>query len=219
MFTKKNIEELVAEKNYDELIKLVKEDKSKHSKVLRYTQRLLYVPFNEPIKWYAVAALGELTRNFKDEDEELYLNVLRRYVWALNDESINVPWGAAEAMGSIILNSLDKFSHFTSYLITYALENFIFFPGLLWSLGEIAQKDKSLVEPFLDQLLPFIDSDDLDVLTYAIIFIEKMELTDQIEKLKTLEDNEEEVTVFTNGKLVETTIGELAKKAVKTLSK
>ncbi|SMB92227.1 hypothetical protein SAMN00017405_1928 [Desulfonispora thiosulfatigenes DSM 11270] len=214
MISKKNIKELILQKEYDQIISLAYQD---HKKVLKYVQMNLFGNFNDPLKWYTIETIGKLAKNFGNEHQELYLNLIRRFIWAMNDESGNVPWGSAEGMGAIISNNPENFRSFTSILILNALDNFICFPGMLWATGVIAEEDKSLVIPFIDKLIPFIESNNPQILAYAIILMEKTDQVGQIDNLKYLEGKEDKVIIFIDGELVTTTIGDLAKKSIKVL--
>ena len=72
--------------------------RSHTQRVLRYLSGRLYSS-DEGEKWRAVRALGIVAGV---AEETKVAELLRRYVWALNDESGAVPYGIPEAIGEIL---------------------------------------------------------------------------------------------------------------------
>jgi hypothetical protein len=70
-------------------------------RVLRYLTARLYTS-DESEKWRVVRALGAVAGAPEVLDQQRISELLRRFVWALNDESGAVPFGVAEAMGEIL---------------------------------------------------------------------------------------------------------------------
>lgn len=73
--------------------------RSHTQRVLRHLSGRLYSS-DEGEKWRAVRALGIVAGLV---DETKLVELLRRYVWALNDESGAVPYGIPEAIGEILV--------------------------------------------------------------------------------------------------------------------
>ncbi len=71
------------------------------SAVLRFLVSRLYSR-DENVKWGAVRALGVLAADASLLDSRRAAGLMQRFVWALNDESGNVPYGVPEAMGEIL---------------------------------------------------------------------------------------------------------------------
>lgn len=70
-------------------------------RVIRYLSSRLYV--DDPwIQRQTVAALGAVAADRRVMDEQRTLDLLRRFVWALNDESGAVPYGVPEAIGEVL---------------------------------------------------------------------------------------------------------------------
>ena len=56
-------------------------------------------------KWRAVILLGQVVANMAQADREKARTVMRRCMWHLNEDSGNLGWGIAEAMGEIVAQS------------------------------------------------------------------------------------------------------------------
>jgi hypothetical protein len=69
--------------------------------VIRYLQGRLYSADPDE-KWLAVGALGALVREPGLLPDSKVEDLLQRFLWALNDESGNVPFGVPEAIGEIL---------------------------------------------------------------------------------------------------------------------
>lgn len=146
MVNKQLVVQLLAEQKYDALIKIAAKY---HKKVLRYIRLNLYHGYHNPLRWYAIEALGRLAKEFGSQKPEVYKNFLERLVLSMDQESGNVPWGSPEAMASIISSQPHLFGNFTSLLITNSLANPMCHQGLIWAISRIAR-----VAPYLICSLP-----------------------------------------------------------------
>lgn len=105
---------------------------------LRYLSGRLYSREEEE-KWRAVRALGRVASIL---DERKLDELLRRFVWALNDESGAVPFGIPEAMGEILATRPELQPAYLPILCslvtepemaqTGAIER-----GAIWALGRV----------------------------------------------------------------------------------
>lgn len=75
--------------------------RTKPGPVVRYVQGRLYSADPEE-KWLAVSTLGALVREPGLLPDSKVEDLLQRFLWALNDESGNVPFGVPEAIGEIV---------------------------------------------------------------------------------------------------------------------
>ncbi len=111
------------------------------SNVLRYVAGRLYSS-DEQEKWRAVETLGELSQGSDLVPRRQIVELLSRFVWALNDESGAVPFGIPEAMGEILHRCPDLQSEYLHILgsnlteasmnQTGAIER-----GVIWALGRV----------------------------------------------------------------------------------
>jgi hypothetical protein len=206
MFHKDYIKELLINKDFYALAVLA----GKNTAVFKHLIQHLYDPV-EPLRWQALEALGFLVEKVQEIKPGYYRNLLSRFLWAMNDESGNVPWGAPEAMGVIIAAHPQKYGDLTPMLITTALENPILHPGLLWAVAIIAEKDQSLIDPFLPDLLPLLSSPNPVVQGYALWFFKGWGIPIPPEVRETCLKKEEKITIFWHGTFHTHTLADLAR--------
>ncbi len=75
--------------------------RTRAARVIRYLNSRLYTD-DEEEKWRTVRAFGIVAGIAAGVDAERVADLLRRFAWALNDESGAVPYGIPEAMGEIL---------------------------------------------------------------------------------------------------------------------
>jgi HEAT repeat protein len=110
-------------------------------RVLRYLAGRL-CSADEPEKWRAVRALGHLSRDRAVLSASRVEELLRRFLWALNDESGAVPYGVPEAMAEVLANRPEFLSQYLPILgscldsedmgQTGLIER-----GVIWGLGRL----------------------------------------------------------------------------------
>lgn len=216
MDKKQLVKELLLEEKYNQLVKLAGK---KHSQTLKYIQMHLFEDINEPLRWYAIEAIGRLTREFGTKKLEAYRNLLRRFLWAMNDESGNVPWSSPEAMASIIANQPYLFGEFTPMLITNALDNPMCYRGMLWAVGRIGGIRNTLVIPFIKEILPFLSANDANLRGYAVWALGEIGYQEILPELINLQNDKSTVYIFKEGKLLVESVGTLTQEAVSKLEK
>ena len=111
------------------------------STVLRYLVARLYSR-DEAVKWEAVRALGAVAADPSIFDADRTAKLMRRFVWALNDESGNVPYGVPEAMGEILAVRPELQPAFLPILCSLLTENEMsqtgpIERGAIWAVGRV----------------------------------------------------------------------------------
>jgi methylated-DNA-[protein]-cysteine S-methyltransferase len=111
------------------------------SRLLRYLSGRL-CSADEGEKWRAVWGLGVLAGDGQLVSQDQATDLLRRFFWALNDESGAVPWGAPEAIGEILAvrpELRDTFLPMLCSLVTDEdmLQTRAIERGVLWALGRV----------------------------------------------------------------------------------
>jgi hypothetical protein len=109
--------------------------------VLRSVTGRLYSA-SEAEKWQAVWGIGVLVGDRQLVGEERVVDLLRRFFWALNDESGAVPYGVPEAVGEILAARPELQPVFLSILCAHLTEEDMaqtgpIERGLLWALGRV----------------------------------------------------------------------------------
>jgi len=109
--------------------------------VMRYLSGRLCSDREEE-KWRAIRALGVIVGDTQLVSQQRVVDLLRRFIWALNDESGTVPYGAPEAIGEILAVRPELQGDFLPILCSLLTEADMVQIGLiergaLWALGRI----------------------------------------------------------------------------------
>ena len=177
---------------------------------------------DEQIRWRAITAMGAVVARLAEKDMESARIIMRRLMWSLNDESGGIGWGAPEAMGEIIASHEGLAKEYASILISYVWEdgNFLEYGplqrGAVWGLGRAAQVRPRLVQDAVPHLILFMKSPDaavrgLSAWTLGLLGAEAGAARKPLEAL--LED-EADVTIYIDGRLIVRSVGDLAKEAL-----
>lgn len=216
MNKKQLIKELLVREKYGPILELAAK---RHSQILKYIQMHLFEDINNPLRWSAIEALGRMAKEYASKDFEAYRNLLRRFLWAMNDESGNVPWSSPEAMASIIANQPYLLGEFTPMLITNALDNPMCHRGMLWAVGTIGRVRNTLVLPFIEEIVPFVTSEDVDLRGYAVWALGEVGYGEILPELKKLLNDKSKITIYLGGQLKTVSIASLAEEAIGKLAK
>jgi hypothetical protein len=115
--------------------------RAKSGRVLRYlTGRL--VSASEEEKWRAVRGLGVVVGDRQIVSHDRATDLLRRFFWALNEESGAVPYGMPEAIGEILAVRPELQGDFLPILCALATDEDMLQTGpiergVLWALGRV----------------------------------------------------------------------------------
>ncbi len=123
-------------------------------------------------------------------------------------------WGAVETIGTVIAGRPDIYGSFTRHLLAY-VGNLSTQVQVLWALGSIAENRPDMVRntPFY-QLFGLLNSPDSKVQAHMVRLLGRIRATEAAERIKTLENKTDPVTIYENGLPVKTDIGILAKEAM-----
>jgi len=114
---------------------------SQIARVLRFlTGRLCSA--SEEEKWRAVRMLGLVVVDTQLVSRQRAADLLRRFMWALNDESGAVPYGVPEAIGEILDARPELQGDFLPILCSLVtdenlLQTGLIERGVLWALGRV----------------------------------------------------------------------------------
>jgi hypothetical protein len=132
------LESLLALENHEALLVLARK---RSTKVLRYLSGRLY-SVDEDEKWRAVHALGAIVADHDIVSQRKVSDLLRRFFWAMNDESGAVPYGVPEAIGQILVKRPEFQDEFLSVLCSMLTHEEMIQTGpiergVVWALGQV----------------------------------------------------------------------------------
>ncbi|MDT8378777.1 MAG: hypothetical protein RQ739_07785 [Desulfotignum sp.] len=127
------------------------------------------------IRFRSVTAMGQLGSRMADNHMEKARDLMRRFMWNLNDESGGIGWGSAEAMGEVLSRHPGLAAEFDSVLFSFLdpVANFIDNPqlqqGILWGIGTYAETAPDQITSYRASLIfPFLAEKDPVKIAYAI---------------------------------------------------
>ena len=188
--------------------------------VINYLFGMLCSP-KDLLKWRAVQAAGVVVAALADKEMEAARNIMRRFIWNLNDESGGIGWGAPEAMGEIMALHEKLAGEYSCILRSYIskdgnrLENSLLERGALWGLGRLARARPHLLKDSIPDILPYLDSEDpiqRGVAAWALSFLPGHAAR---EELKALLNDHAELDIFEFGALKRFRVCDLAARALK----
>jgi len=119
------------------------------------------------LRWRAIEFFGYLAEARAGADPGYFREIIRRHIWGMNEEGANVDWSAPEIIGSIIASQPALYGEFATVMICAAIDEPIFQKGMLWAAGEIAARDRSLLDYYLPRLKEFTISADPETAALA----------------------------------------------------
>jgi methylated-DNA-[protein]-cysteine S-methyltransferase len=135
---REELAEAVAREDGAALVRLAREALGP---VLRYLAGRLYSD-DEQAKWRSARALGVVAADHEIVSDERARDLLRRFFWALNDESGTVPYGVPEAIGEILAVRAELQAAFLPLLCAQLTEEDMaqtgpIERGVIWALGRV----------------------------------------------------------------------------------
>ncbi len=203
---KKQITTYIAEQNYDAIVEIGREN---NARALRYVQMNIWGDYRNPQRWYAISALEALAAAYAADHDEIYRNVIRRAVWAMADESGNVPWAAPEMMTAVISACPQQYREFIKIMITNGLDSPMCHLGVLWSVGHLGSAHLDEMEPFMKRIVKFLDHKDEELRGTAVWALKQLQYEPASDKINSMADDAAEFWIYADGTLQKQTISQL----------
>lgn len=203
---KKVITEHIASQNYDAIVEIGQEN---NAKALRYVQMNIWGDYRKELRWYALSALEALAKEYASQYDEVYRNVIRRAVWAMADESGNVPWAAPEMMAVVIKACPKQYKEFVKIMVHNGLDSPMCHHGVLWAVGYLGEAYLSEIEPFLPKLVNFLDAKDDELRGLAVWALKSLHYMPVFDKIDTMVHDSAIAWIYENGMLQQKTIGQI----------
>jgi hypothetical protein len=215
--TKQELDKLIEEGNPDALLEAVR-DPGKRSKLMRRITGGLCS--REPRqKWRAVSAMGVVASN-RGLAADKVRERMRRFLWALNDESGDIPYGIPEALGEILAVRPDLRSDYISILVSFLIEEELvqtgpILAGVIWALGRADVPDREQRERALPGLGAALAVDDSQVRGAALWAAGRLGLAVSLEeKIRGLLGDRNATCLLIDGVIRDMEIGDLARQAL-----
>ena len=203
---KELITQYITQKDYHAIVDIGQEN---NAKALRYVQMNIWGDYRKEMRWYALSALEALSQQFAGQYDEIYRNVIRRAVWAMADESGNVPWAAPEMMAVVIKACPAQYKDFVKIMVTNGLDSPMCHHGVLWAVGYLGEEYLSELEPFLPKLMKFLDSDDAELRGLAVWALKRLHYAPAFDKINTMTGDTAVAWIYEHGVLQQKTIGQM----------
>ena len=209
---KKLIKELMIARDIDRLVDFAFDD----LRTLRFMQRMLYDPLDDN-RWLYAWIIGQVCCRLSTRKPGAVSDMLHRLYEACTD-SAATHWGMLETVGSIIAARPDIFGGFARHMYMFrgAPSNRVI---VLWALGTIAAVNPEIIRgtPFYS-LFPFIPHPDSFTRGHAVRLFGNIQATEVKGEIEKLIADSAKVTVYEEGLPVHTTVGELAREALKKIN-
>ena len=179
------------------------------NKTLRYIQMNIWGDARQIRRWRAIEALEWLGEVLAWAHEEEFRNLIRRCLWAMNDESGNVPWAAPEVMAAVISAQPQLYGEFVPMLVTNGLDNGMCHQGVAWAVTKLWPVQAEKLTPFLPKLPTLLQSNDSEVRGYAAVMSAKIAEADWQVRLQALRQDEGLCHYYHQGVLQKYQVGEL----------
>lgn len=202
------VKQLVAAMDIDALVDLCFDD----LKTLRFLHRLLYTP-DDDMRWRTAHVIGKVCARYATRKPGKVSDLLHQLFAACSD-SASSSWGAIETIGAIIAERPDIFGSFSRHLLTY-LPDPTRQCQVLWALGAIAEQRPDLIRstPFYN-MLAFLTHPEPLCRGLAIRLFGRMQAKEAENRIKNLRDDQALVTIYEEGKAIESTLATLATQAL-----
>ena len=203
---KKVITDYIANQNYAAIVEIGHEN---NAKALRYVQMNIWGDYRKEMRWYALSALEALAVEFASQYDDVYRNVIRRAVWAMADESGNVPWAAPEMMAVVIKASPSQYKEFVKIMITNGLDSPMCHHGVLWAVGYLGKDYLSEIEPFIPKLLRLLESKEEELRALSVWALKRLQYMPAFDTINNMSDDAASAWIYENGMLQQKTIRQI----------
>ncbi|MDI6795545.1 MAG: HEAT repeat domain-containing protein [Desulfatibacillaceae bacterium] len=169
-----------------------------------------------PIRWKAVAALGFVTDRLASQKPESAREIMRRFLWQMNEESGGIGWGVPEAMGEAMARNPMLANEFGSILVSYLapggnyLEHDPIRAAVVWGIGRMAQTRPEIAAPAKDGLLASLTSNDRIERAYAAWALAQLGEKLPADAISRIVQDKQPVTIMDDGRILELAPASLA---------
>lgn len=163
VLSKPELNDILLHADWDLLREKVMQDRE----IVRYLMRRAYVK-DGLLFWRAVEAIGIAAEAIDAQIPGYAAELVRRYLWQLNDESGGTAWNASEVIGSIMAHCPKQCGHF-HWQLANLIEDDSLSQGALWGLARLALVSPENVYPVAELVLPLLESPDPELRGRAVL--------------------------------------------------
>ena len=166
---------------------------------------------DDPVRWTAIDHLGRLAGRYAEDNDALFRNIIRRFIWQMCEESANVPWASAEVVGSIIACVPGKrFEEFIGPLFYHTDLNDICYAGLYWVLPQLMRHHAEKVEEYLPNTYYWFDQFDMpDLRAYAAHYFRQYPHAEMEKYLAAWKEDQRIAVLYLDGEVVQKKVCEM----------
>lgn len=210
---KREFQEYLKNQDVNSILDCFAENQALASRTL---QIYVYGIPSDVIHWRAIDYMGIAAGKFAPENDELFRNVIRRYIWHMNEEGGNVPWVSGEIIGSII-SHVDglQFREFIGPWFYHVDLNEMCYSGLYWALPRMMRYHEKQTLEFVPNTWYWFDKFDFpDMRAYAALFYKDYPYPEMVAHMCKWIDDERTTWIYNNGQVSEITVAACARRAL-----
>lgn len=163
--------------------------------------------------WRALEGLGRVASSHPDQVR----NLISRLLYLLNEDSGSNGWGAAAALGEIGRHQIALVQEIIPMFVGILEEPFSREP-MLWGVGRLAEVHGEFLHEVLPMIVPFLTSSEPQVRALAAWGLGKAGYRPAAGPIQALTGDQHPVELYDSGRLVETTVGQIALEALADLT-
>lgn len=185
--------------------------------VLRALQMHVYGLNNDIVRWRSIEFLGLLAKEHAKDEDEVYRNIIRRFILQMCEESANVPWASPEVIASVMRGGpKHQYVEFIGPLFYHAGLNEICYAGLFWAIGILAPTHAKEMQEFMTPNIykRLIERDEVEVRAYGAWALKRYPQKDAVPYLEKLLNDNRTATLYYDGELHDTTVATMAQEAL-----
>jgi len=207
---KKRLREVLAGRRRDDIADMAAQKK----RTLGVLVSLTFDP-DPLIAWRAAEAMGAAADRVAEFNAEYVRSHVRRLFWLLNEESGGVCWYAPQAIAEIICRRpqllADNIPILVTLITSMAAEDLTRFrAGVLWAIGRVAPVAGEHLETVLPAVVASLDEEAPQDRGMAVWCLRQAGRQDLYSSRKDLQADDAGVVLFSEGRLIETSVKDLA---------
>jgi hypothetical protein len=185
---------------------------SQESGVADILMQFFYNP-EDLLHWRAIEGLGLVASAHPQQVGKL----INRLLYLLNEDSGSNGWGAAAALGEIGRNQIALVKEIIPMFVGILEEPFSQ-ESMLWGVGRLAEVQAELLHEVLPEIVPFLTNPKPQLRGLAAWGLGQARYRLAAETIQALNGDEHPVQMYDRGRLIETTVGQIACEALANLT-